>query len=77
MIFLGTPHRGSDLANTLSRILSVSFVGLTAKQFVTDLRKKSPALEDLNEHFRGLVSKLKVFSFYETKGMLGPLKKVG
>ena len=63
IIFLSTPHRGSNLAAVLHNILEVSFA---SKQYVTDLKRDSSMLEALNEEFRHIAPKLQIFSFYET-----------
>ena len=63
IIFLSTPHRGSNLAAVLHSILEVSFA---SKQYVTDLKRDSSILEALNEEFRHIAPKLQIFSFYET-----------
>jgi len=66
VLFLSTPHRGTNLALILNRILSVSFAGHSQKQYISDLNKSSSTLEDLNENFRNVASQLQIFSFYET-----------
>jgi len=66
VLFLSTPHRGTNLALILNRILSVSFAGHSQKQYISDLNKNSSTLEDLNENFRNVASQLQIFSFYET-----------
>ena len=76
VLFLSTPHRGTNLAITLNRILSVSFAGHTQKQYISDLSKNSGALEDLNENFRHVALRLRVFSFYETLETTIALKAV-
>lgn len=63
MIFLGTPHRGSDLAKLLSRILSVS---LSTKAYVKSLSLDSAELQRINDLFRKHASPIKLWSFYET-----------
>lgn len=63
IIFLSTPHRGSNLAAVLDSILQVSFA---SKQYVTDLKRDSSMLEALNEEFRHIAPRLQIFSFYET-----------
>lgn len=63
LIFLSTPHRGSNLAAVLQSILQVTFA---SKQYVTDLKRDSSMLEALNEEFRHIAPKLQIFSFYET-----------
>ncbi len=77
MVFLSTPHHGSNLADVLNKLLSVSIIGPTPKQYVGDLSENSPAIEDLNEQFRNFSSKLEIRSFYETLyTKIGPAKLV-
>ncbi|KAI9781585.1 MAG: hypothetical protein M1835_004276, partial [Candelina submexicana] len=72
-MFLATPHRGTSLADLLNKILSVSFQ--SPKNFIIDLNKSSPALEELNEQFRHVAPSLSIFSFYETlQTSVGPTK---
>lgn len=66
IIFLSTPHRGTNLAATLNRILKMS-LGTAPKQFIADLTLGSQALQKLNESFRHVAEKLQVISFYETR----------
>ncbi|MCJ1435227.1 hypothetical protein MMC27_004599 [Xylographa pallens] len=66
VLFMSTPHRGSNLAIILNRILATSFMGHTSKQYIADLKKNSPVIEALNEDFRNLAPKLQIFCFYET-----------
>lgn len=74
IIFLSTPHRGSNLAEVLNRVLSVSFQ--SPKSFITDLTKSSPAIEELNEQFRHHAPRLSTWSFYETLATSMGLKNV-
>lgn len=64
IVFLATPHRGTGLAEVLNRVLKVSFQ--SQQNFIADLNKSSPALEELNEQFRHIAPKLSIWSFYET-----------
>ncbi|KAH8820667.1 hypothetical protein F5884DRAFT_57550 [Xylogone sp. PMI_703] len=64
MIFLATPHRGSNLADILDRVLQVSFQ--SSKSFIKELKQSSPSIEEINETFRHVAPKLSIFSFYET-----------
>lgn len=74
VLFLATPHRGTDLAVTLNRVLSSSVFGHTSKAYVTELTRNSPTIDELNESFRHYASKLEIFSFYETLGtQIGPM----
>jgi hypothetical protein len=67
MVFLGTPHRGSDLAKVLNRLLAVPLIGPSPKQYIADLAENSPTIEDLDEQFRNFLWKLRIASFYETR----------
>ncbi|TGJ81284.1 hypothetical protein E0Z10_g7485 [Xylaria hypoxylon] len=74
VLFLGTPHRGTDLAETLNRVLSSSVFGHGSKEYVTELTRNSTTIDELNESFRHHASKLQIFSFYETLGtQIGPV----
>lgn len=64
IIFFSTPHRGSDLANTLDLILMLMFQH--TRQFVKDLAPQSSVIEDINEQFRHVAKKLSIISFHET-----------
>lgn len=73
-LFLATPHQGTNLADALNTILTSSIFGHTSKEYIAELARKSPTIDDLNESFRYHTSKLKVFSFYETLSTsIGPL----
>ncbi|KAK3388078.1 hypothetical protein B0T20DRAFT_491497 [Sordaria brevicollis] len=73
IIFLSTPHRGTNLAETLNNLLQYSFQA--QKKFISDLAKNSPAIEDINEQFRHVAPKLSIYSFYETlETSIGPKK---
>ncbi|ORY70909.1 uncharacterized protein BCR38DRAFT_331954, partial [Pseudomassariella vexata] len=74
VLFLATPHRGTDVAETLNKMLSSSIFGHSPKDYVTELTKNSPTIDELNEQFRHRAAKLKVLSFYETLGTnIGPV----
>jgi len=64
IVFLGTPHRGSNLAESLNRLLFVCLQ--SPKDFIADLNRSSPALEEINEQFLHVAPRLSIFSFYET-----------
>ncbi|KAK7534407.1 hypothetical protein IWX49DRAFT_638774 [Phyllosticta citricarpa] len=73
VVFLSTPHRGTDLAKILNRILLISL--RSPKGFVQDLVKTSTTIEDVNEQFRHIAPKLLIYSFYETWATaIGPTK---
>lgn len=74
-LFFSTPHRGTNLAELLNRILTVSIFNHSPKQYVTELQRNSPALQDISEQFRNVAPKLQLFSLYETQPTpMGPKK---
>ncbi|KAL2022188.1 hypothetical protein VTK56DRAFT_6017 [Thermocarpiscus australiensis] len=66
IIFLSTPHRGTNLAETLNRILQVS-PATGPMQFISEISAGSQALQKLNEQFRHIAPNLDIVSFYETR----------
>ena len=74
VLFLATPHRGTDLAETLNKVLANSIFGHSSKGYVSELAQGSPTIDELNEAFRHVASKLQIFSFYERlKTSVGPI----
>lgn len=63
IFFLATPHRGADLAQTLSKILNVSS---GSRPFVEDLHRNSIATQSINDEFPQYCQHLQLYSFYET-----------
>ena len=63
IVFLATPHRGSDLAQTLTRILHIV---PGARPFVQDLHRNSLATQSISDEFPQHCQDLQLFSFYET-----------
>lgn len=63
IFFLATPHRGSDLAPLLSKLLNLSG---GARPFVTDLHRNSLATQSINEEFPQYCQDIQLYSFYET-----------
>ena len=66
IFFLATPHRGSDIAQTLTRILQIV---PGARPFVQDLHRNSLATQSINDEFPQHCHDLQLFSFYETLPM--------
>jgi WD40 repeat protein len=66
IIFLATPHQGSALAQTLSRLIALV---PGARPFVDDLMPQSGILQAINEEFPRFCNKLQLMSFYETRTM--------
>ena len=74
VLFLGTPHHGTDLAETLNRVLKSSFFGHSQKEYVNELSRNSSTIEEMHELFRHHSRNLQIFSFYETVATsVGPL----
>ena len=72
MVFLATPHRGSDHATLLNNILRVSAVHGT-RPYISDLERVSASLVKVNDTFRHYCDKLILYSFFETRELsLGP-----
>ena len=63
--FLATPHRGTNLAELLDRILRSFFHN--SKPYISELAKNSFTLQKLNEQFRHVAPRLDIVSFYETQ----------
>jgi len=64
VVFLGTPHQGSDLAGMLDLILAASF---SSRSFVKQLHPNSDAVEAINNGFVHRVRSLELISFFETE----------
>src|SRR5271170_1866417 len=66
ILFLGTPHRGADLASLLSNLLAVTF---TQRNFVDHLRANSEMIQEINDAFRDRSQSLELLSYYESEAM--------
>lgn len=66
IIFLATPHRGSQYAKTLTNILAAAPIQAPPKSYITALQLQSPAIQDINEVFGHQCEGLVLVSFYET-----------
>jgi hypothetical protein len=62
--FLATPHRGSDLARTLNKVLKATLTG--SKPFVGSLERGSETINLLNEQFRHVCRNIAMHSFTES-----------
>ena len=73
IVFLSTPHRGSNLAGVLNKILSACIFTFSPKQYISELSANSTTLQEINDQFRNLAPNLSIVSFYETlKTIIGP-----
>jgi hypothetical protein len=66
MVFLATPHRGSDLAGTLNSILRAS-VAHHSRAYISNIERQSEMLAMLNDTFRHYAPDLTLYSFYESQ----------
>lgn len=66
IVFLGTPHRGANLANILKALLNISF---SEARFIRDLSPDSQSIKEINDAFGERSQGLKLASFYESTGM--------
>jgi hypothetical protein len=62
--FLATPHRGSDLAQTLQNLVKATFTA--NKSFVSNLERGSEAINILNDQFRHVCKGIAIHSFTES-----------
>ncbi|TAQ86948.1 hypothetical protein B7494_g4728 [Chlorociboria aeruginascens] len=75
ILFLATPHRGSNLAEVLNRILTASIFNHSPKLFISELSNGSQRIEALNDAFRHVAPRIDILSFYETlQTSVGPKK---
>lgn len=65
MVFLATPHRGSDSAQQLNNMLRASLPH-GSKPYLGDLERGSGTLQSINDEFRHYSEDLQLRSFYET-----------
>ncbi len=64
MVFLGTPHRGSDNGAKLHAILSTT---IRSKEFIEELKHDSLNISSINEDFRHYAKGLTLWSLYENR----------
>ena len=65
MIFLATPHRGSDSAGLLDSVLRASGVW-KSPSYVSDLQRHSPSLQVISDEFKMYSDRLVIYSYYES-----------
>lgn len=74
VMFMGTPHRGSDVANwtkILGRIANVPLLGSIRTDLLQDLQPKSEVLMTISSDFVHRGAALSIFSIYERKFIPG------
>lgn len=70
IVFLATPHRGSDWAVLLNGILAMT---LNAKEYVKNLLKDSASLSWINDDFRHYANDVGLWTFHEEEQMVNGL----
>ena len=68
IFFLATPHRGSNMAELLSKIIQVT-ITVSARPFVNELQPNSATIQSINDEFPHHAQELDLYSFYETDSM--------
>jgi hypothetical protein len=63
--FIGTPHRGADLAKILKGLLKVTF---SEAKIVDDLSPSSQSIKDINDSFGERSKEIELASFWESRG---------
>jgi hypothetical protein len=79
LIFLGTPHQGSETANWATVLLDVmSIYKETNTKMIKNMRKDSDALQRQLDQFASIGMKFETKFFYETHATrtIGGAKKV-
>jgi len=66
IVFLATPHRGSQYAKTLGNIIAAAPIQVPPKLYLSALDRQSPVLQDINEVFGQQCEELQLVSFHET-----------
>lgn len=75
IMFLGTPHRGSQYASMLHNIMSAAPLGPPPKAYIGELQVQSNVLQEINDQFRHQYGDLELVSYFETlKTSFGPSK---
>ena len=65
IVFIGTPHRGADLARMLKLLLDITF---SETRSVTDLVPGSQIIKEINDAFGDRAETLQLASFWESRG---------
>ncbi|KAH6640550.1 NACHT and WD domain-containing protein, variant [Chaetomium tenue] len=66
IIFLATPHHGSQYARTLKNVLAAAPIRAPPKSYVSALERQSPVIQIINDVFKRQCDDLELVSFYET-----------
>ncbi|KAJ5449516.1 uncharacterized protein N7458_005965 [Penicillium daleae] len=69
MIFLATPHHGSEVADLVDDTIRRMSLGFFSKPYITELRSDSSVLSDIDRGFRENLPDIAIVSFCETRGI--------
>ncbi|KAJ9653414.1 hypothetical protein H2198_007412 [Neophaeococcomyces mojaviensis] len=75
ILFMGTPHNGSDLAKWGTLLQSIASAALPRKFFdssshlVEALKTNNETLQNINRYFNEIMPRLKIYFFYEGRPM--------
>lgn len=73
VVFMGTPHRGSDVADVAAVLLDAVQFGLFGYQvrsnLIKNLKTNSEFLQDLSDTFGRQAARLEIISCFETQTM--------
>lgn len=68
VVFMGTPHRGADIAywsRILGKMANIPLMGSIRTNLLSDLVPKSATLGEISSQFVERGKSLQIFSFYE------------
>lgn len=65
ILFLSTPHHGTQRADQLNKVLKASML-YSPQKYISEMARNGPFIEEINEQFRNVAPRLQIFSFYET-----------
>ena len=73
MVFVGTPHRGVDMAAWATTAIRLAkAIGKSAdEEVVSSLRSGSPVLESLHDSFAGIQGRFNIHTVLEAQAMHG------
>jgi predicted alpha/beta hydrolase family esterase len=77
VVFMGTPHRGANIADSMSYLASglhlAQFGAGTNRELLACLKKDSTVLAEITQRFAACCQDMKIVSFYETRRYSGKL----
>ncbi|KAK5658169.1 hypothetical protein OQA88_2142 [Cercophora sp. LCS_1] len=65
IVFFGTPHRGSDVADSLAPLHKITSIGWRKLKLFSTLKMHSEGLLDVSDEFRYIAHRYALITFYE------------